>query len=218
MARTRRRRDAHGRFVKRNAAPRRRRLAVMANPRRRTRRTRRAAPRRNAYFMNPRRRRASRRTYRRNPPMFGRGQVLGMNLKDVGFAGIGFLAPPMVEGFAKSFLPTALTDNKIGKYAVKIGIVAGLSYAASKFVSREAGKYIGIGGAVYVLANMVVEFVPALFSGGFSGYMNPGQAYRTLPGAMRSQPYLGMYQGSPGSMRQNSLLNVPSRLDPAGRL
>jgi hypothetical protein len=166
--------------------------------------------------------RPKRRHYRRhNPAMFGGGSVLGMNLKDVGFAGGGFLAVPFLEGLTHSFIPASISGTTIGKYGVKIGIVAGLTYAAKKFIGPEAGKYVGIGGAVFVLGNMVLEFAPMLFSGGFSGgmgrllgaqtSMNPG---RMFPRTMGSQPYLGRYTG-PGQSRAS--IAVPARLDPGSR-
>lgn len=138
-----------------------------------------------------------------------------MSFKDIGFAGLGFVAPPAIEGMIRGFLPAALTANPIGKYAVKGGIVAGLSLIGGKFLGREAGKYIAIGGMTYLVANLVVDYVPQLF-GGFGAYMNPGQVFRParVGSRMGGQPLLGMYQGM-GTSAANA--GVPDRLNPAGR-
>ncbi len=205
------RRGARGRFVasgtfQRNRTARRRRRSY-ASPVRRRRRT----YRRNAYFMNPRRRR-SRRSYRRNPAFISSGGLMGIRFTDIAYAGLGFVAPPAINGFISGMLPAALTGNPLGRYAVKGGIVFGLSWAGSKFISREAGKYIAIGGITYIVANLIIDFVPQLFSG-FSGYMSPGPAFRTLPRrTMGAGPYLGMYQAA-----GTNPVKLPERVDPNAR-
>lgn len=150
--------------------------------------------RRNPYFANSPKRR---RHYRRNPPFLTAGGILGLSLQDFAFAGTGFIAPPMVEGFIVPYMP-AMLQTGIGRYAMKAGVVAGLSYAANKFVSAEAGKMVAIGGAVYILANAVVDVMPSIFTGfsGPRGFMNPGSTNRLRPrgpATMRSQPFLGRY-------------------------
>jgi hypothetical protein len=207
------RRGARGRFVKSNAAPRRRRRTarrsmVLANPRRR-RASRRAAPRRN-FYANPRRRRHA----RRNPPaLFSGNKILGLSMKEMLYAGIGFVAPPAIEGFAKGFLPTSITSTKLGKYALKAGTVALLSIAGSKFINREAGKYIAIGGATYLLANVVVDFLPALF-GGFGAYPSAGAVLPRMAArrGLQGQPLMGMYQGI-----GTSPAKLPERVNPNAR-
>lgn len=199
------RRSASGRFMKAasNPAPRRRRRSV-------ARRARRAAPRHNAYF-NPRRR-SYRRRARHNPPMFGGNKILGMDLKEVAYAGAGFIAPPLIEGAIKSFLPSALTDNEFGQVAVKAGIVAGLAYGGSKFLGREAGKYLAIGGGVYLVATLIVKYAPSLFSGFGASTMIPGQLVR--PRALRGQVGLGGYGAYLG---QGASAQLPDRLNAASR-
>ena len=197
------RRGAHGRFVKSNPVRRRRRIGrrIAASPVRRRR-----AARRNVYMANPRRRRAvtHRRHYRRNPPMFGGGGIMGIKFTDIMYAGIGFVAPPTITGFLNTLLPTALTGNQAGRYAIKAGTVFGLSWAGKRFISPEAGKMIAIGGITYIVANLIIDFVPQLFAG-FSGYMNPGQTFHPagLPG-MKSGPYLGMYQSQISGNRHHT--------------
>jgi hypothetical protein len=207
------RRGAHGRFVKSNPV-RHRRRRVSASPVRRRR-----SVRRNVYMANPRRRRAShpmrRRHYRRNPPMFGGGGIMGIKLTDIMYAGVGFIAPPAINGFLSTMLPAALTGNMAGRYAIKAGTVFGLSWAGKRFISPEAGKMIAIGGITYIVANLIIDFVPSLFAG-FSGYMNPGQTFRphAVPG-MKSGPYLGMYQMYQGI--GTTPAKLPERIDPNAR-
>jgi hypothetical protein len=211
------RRNKSGQFVKTNAprkhTRRRARHNVVAlNPRRRTYRRR---ARTNAYF-NPRR--SYRRRARRNPPaMFGGGgKILGMSINDILFTGAGFIAPPAIEGLIKSFLPASLTTSTMGKYAVKGGIVAGLTILSGKMFGRETGKKVAIGGATYLLANALIDFMPQLFHGfsGMGAYMNPGKVYNAMP--LRGQPALAAYPSSPG-MAGNALIGVPDRLDPTKR-
>jgi hypothetical protein len=155
--------------------------------------------------MNPRRRRRS----RRNPALFAGNRILGFTIQELAYAGLGFIAPPAVEGFVKGMLPAQLTDNPIGRYAVKAGTVAGLSFVGQKVLGREAAKYLAIGGVTYIIANLVVDYAPQLFSG--FGYMNPGRVYNTLPG-LKAQPFIGAYTGlgtTPGKL--------PERVDPNAR-
>lgn len=204
-----RKRDRFGRFLKK----------TRSNPARKSSRrskavTRYSKPRKNVYFGNaPKKHRRP----RRNPPMFGGGRILGMNINDILYAGAGFIAPPALEGVVKGFLPATITANVIGKWAIKVGAVAGVSMIGGKFLGREAGKYLAIGGATYLLASAIVQYVPALFSG-FSGYMNPGRVLNPAPAraGMTGQPFIGRYLGAAGS--SIALANVPSRLDAASRL
>ena len=141
---------------------------------------------------------------------------MGLKLTDIMYAGIGFVAPPAIQGFLSGILPTALTGNMAGRYAIKAGTVFGLSWAGKKFISPEAGKYIAIGGVTYIVANLIIDFVPQLFSG-FSGYMNPGQSYRpALPGGMKAGPYLGAYTGAYMGIGTTPA-KLPERVDPNAR-
>jgi len=205
------RRGAHGQFLKGNPVRRRRAVRVAAPRRRYARRQAAANPprrrrsyRHNAYFMNPRRRRS----YRSNPGLaiMSGGGIMGVRFTDILYAGVGFVAPSAINGFISGLLPTALTGNAAGRYAVKGGIVFGLSWAGKKFLGPEAGKYIAIGGLTYIVANLIIDFAPQLFSG--FGYMNPGRTFQP----MRGQPYLGMYQAAGLNPTR-----LPERVDPNAR-
>ena len=158
---------------------------------------------------------------RRNPPLFmSGGKLFGLNLVDFAYAGGGFIAPPMIEGFALPYLP-AMMQTGMGRYALKAGVVAGLSFAANKFISQEAGKMVAIGGAVYILANAVVDVMPTLFAGfsGPRGFMNPGSRNRFLPrgpATMRGQPFIGRY-GSYASNLNPATNATVDRMNPENR-
>lgn len=182
--------------------------------RRTTRRPTRRRRRRNAYpvgglVTNPRRRRrrasrvASRRrsSYRRNP------QVMGLSippLSDIAFAGAGFIAPPMVEGFVNQYLPVELTTNTLGRYAVRIGSVLFLSWATKQVIGAHEAKMVAIGGGAYVATSAIAEFMPD---------MVPGMgAYTTAAPSLGSYtaPNQPVYQGEGRMLNQgNSAVRFP---------
>jgi hypothetical protein len=136
------------------------------------------------------RRVSHRRRGRRNPA------ILGVELPPLGqvlYAGAGFIATPMIEGFVNKYLPTEVTSSVIGRYAVKIASVIGLSFLAKKAIGVSEARMVAIGGGAYVLTSAVNEFMPSLtmsayrggmisayHSGTISGYAKPGLA-RNLP-------------------------------------
>jgi len=145
---------------KRNARRRRRNpwpmAGVVANPRRRRRRSLRANPRR-------------RRSYRRNPSLGSMFKVGGVGLpsmETMAFAGVGFLVPPFLESFVAPYLPAAITQNVVGKYAFKVGSVLGTTFLAKKVLGNNAAKAVALGGSVYILASAVMEFAPQFIVGG----------------------------------------------------
>lgn len=135
------------------------------NPRRKTyhaRRNRKRSYRRNPYPMaglviNRRRRRHSGVHYSRNPKLFGFELP---NLMDVVYGGVGFVGVPILESFANPYLPASITTNTIGKYGVKIGIVALETWLAKMVFGRRAATVVAIGGGSYVLISAVKEFAP----------------------------------------------------------
>ena len=175
------------------------------------------AKKRNGYFMNA----PKHHKRRHNPVAFlTGGKLFGIGIQDALAAGGGFLAPPFIEGFALPYVPTVMQTG-IGRYALKIGIVAGLSYAGGRFVNADVGKMIAIGGAVYIMANAIVDVAPTLFPGfsGPRGFMNPGSTTRLLPrgpATMRSQPFLGRY-GMYGSVTNPSTNDTVERMNPESR-
>lgn len=179
-ARRRRRTRARVSGVVRRAPARRRRArrnpypvaGMVVNPRRKRRHTRRKSVMRH----NPRRRSA-----RRNPAFLG---IALPPLQGVLFAGVGFIAPPMVEGFISQFLPVSMQTNTIGKYAIRIAAVLGLSVAVKKLIGASEGNMVAIGGGAYVLTTAVSEFAPGVIpglgaysasNGGLGQYVTSGQ-------------------------------------------
>lgn len=170
-------------------------------------RRRRRNYRRNPYpiaglALNPRRRRhrrnpvQNRRHYRRNP---GGRKILGLSLpplQSVLYAGVGFVAVPVTEGFLNQWLPLSITSTTLGKYAVRIGSVLGLTWLGKLILGKQAAMMIGIGGGAYVLVTAVKEFAPGVIPG-LSAYAVPalgaytpssGRNYRTL-GAPSQQAF-----------------------------
>lgn len=148
------------------------RVVPVANPRRRRRSTRRSV------------RRARRRsTVLRNPRLFG---VSLPPLSNVIYGGIGFAAPPMVEGFLSRFLPAELSASTLGKYAIRIGSVLGLGWAARQFIGVRESNSVMIGGTIYVAVSAVQEFAPGMLPG--MGAYVPLGAYVPALGSAEPTP------------------------------
>ncbi len=176
------------RSFKKNSRRKRRNPVASLNPRRRRRSTRR---RRNSYPMagvalNPRRRRSYRR--RRNPVVNARHRrrgrrnpsvtrLLGVEmppLQAVLWAGVGFVAPSSIETWLNTnIIPVSLSGNTIGKYAVRIGSVLGLSWIVKQVMGSSEAKMVGIGGGAYVLISALKEFAPGVIPG-VGAYVLPG--------------------------------------------
>lgn len=194
--------------AKRRAAPARKRrrsrarrnpypiAGAVINPRRKRRAARR----------NPRsvaRRHSRKHSYSRNPRIFG---IELPPIEKVAFAAVGFVAPPMVEGMVAQFIPASIQSNVFGKYAVRIGIVAGLSYAIGRFLGREKGQMALIGGGVYVATTAAMEFVPSIF--GAHVPVIPSVTPPSLTGYVAANRQLRAYV--PANQRINSGLGMPS--------
>jgi hypothetical protein len=190
----------------------RRKVSKMAAKRRRTRKytskRRTKKGRRNPFPMagvvaNPRRRRrVMRRAVRRYSRARRNPAILGIQmppLNQVLYAAAGFIAPPMVEGYINKFLPISVTSSTIGRYAVKVASVIGLSFLTKKAIGMAEARMVAVGGASYILVSAVNEFMPSLtmsayrggminryrgvsayHSGTINGYARPGLA-RNLP-------------------------------------
>jgi len=176
---------------------------LMLNPRRRRRNPRTyhmKKTRRGTYAYNPRRRRA-----RRNPAVLG---VALPPINMIAWGAGGFVGTPMVESYLTRFLPAELTTNVLGRYAVKIGTVLGLTYLAKHVLSAKEAFPIALGGSLYVVTSAINEFIPQLttttptttttvqayrggmikayrngmIATGIGSYSQPGLANRALPG------------------------------------
>ncbi len=140
-----------GRKGKRNPFPM---AGVVANPRRRRR----------VVYMKSYRRRSG----RRNPAILG---VEMPPLNQILYAGAGFIATPMVEGYINRWLPVEITSNTLGRYAVKIASVIGLSFLAKKAIGVSEARMVAVGGSAYVLTSAVNEFLPQLTMSAYRGGM-----------------------------------------------
>ncbi len=143
------RKRSKGRKGKRNPFPM---AGVVANPR----------------VIHVRARRISRRRGRRNPAILG---VEMPPLNQVLYAGAGFIATPMVEGFINKYLPIEVTSSTIGRYAVKIASVIGLSFLAKKAIGVSEARMVAVGGGAYILTSAVNEFMPSLTISAYRGGM-----------------------------------------------
>jgi hypothetical protein len=176
------------------ARVRRGQRAVILNPRRRR-----------SYRGNPVRR--HRRSYRHNPATFA-GLMSMPVLKTIGLTAGGFVAVPLIEGFVSTYLPASVKSSKITGYVVKIASVIGLSMLVGKFLGREAGQKVAIGGGTYVALVVLKDLMPTFTQ---LPTITPG----TMGSYLRAQPMLGAYQrGYMGSPITNS---APARLQPQGR-
>jgi hypothetical protein len=189
-----------------------------ASPRRRARR--RKSSLRNPYpvaglALNPRRRKHSKRrrshavahrtrrrsSYSRNP------RILGFEFPPINkviFAGVGFIAPPALEGLISGYLPASILSSTLGKYAVRIAAVLGLTYGIKRFVGREEGNMTLIGGGVYVLSTAALEFAPDIFGKIIPANAIPKQVKGYVPAARQLQAYVGANQSV------NNTLGMPS--------
>lgn len=121
-------------------------------------------------------------------------------INSVIFAGVGFIAPPMVEGFLTRFLPASITTNTAGKYAIRIASVVGLSFLVKQFVGAAEAKMTAIGGGVYVLSSAVSEFAPGVIPG-LSAYV-PGS--RQLQAYTPANQPINRTMGNPGVTVQSN--------------
>lgn len=170
---------------------------LMLNPRKRTYHMRRN--KRGAYTHNPKHRRKA----RRNPALLG---VALPPINMIAWGAGGFVGTPMVESYINRFLPAEVTGNVLGRYAVKIGTVLGLTYLVKQVLSAKEAFPVALGGSLYVVTSAINEFVPQLTTApapttvqayrsgmikayrggmiatGIGQYSQPGLANRALPG------------------------------------
>lgn len=112
--------------------------------------------------------------YKRN------ASILGVSLppiQTVLYVGVGYIGTPMVEGFLNKFVPTAITGNTLGRYAVKIASAIGLSAVTRMVLGSSEARLVAVGGGVYVLTSAAAEFMPTTFG---------LKAYRPSTGQLQS--------------------------------
>lgn len=178
---------------------RRKARAVMANPRRRRRHARvhRRARRRNPIFSAPKRHRRRaravfRRSRRRHRNPFSVSGLKGQLMPAAIGAG-GAIALQIAYGYATPYLPAQLQTGYLPAL-VKLAGAIGLGMVAGKFLGREKGKEVTLGGLTVVLVGvitpLIAQAVPSLGLSGFGGgdyipYSRPGVgAYMRNPKAM----------------------------------
>lgn len=169
---------------------RRRKVAVFAlNPRRK---------RRHSVKHTSKRRRS--RSYRRNP---GIGSIIpskGMIFDAVYVTG-GFIATKMAANFV---LPMIGIQQPLVRIGLK-GVLAGaLGWAGNRFLGRNAGQFLLIGGLVETVNDAVqtyvTPYVPAL---AMSGYEDNSDAMGAYP-SLSAYPGMGAYPDLSGMVTEDS--------------
>lgn len=74
----------------------------------------------------------------------------------------GFVGTPMVENYLVRFMPAEIMSNPLGRYAVKIATVLGLTYLVKHVLSAKEAFPVALGGSLYVVNSAINEFVPQL--------------------------------------------------------
>jgi hypothetical protein len=153
-----------------------------------------------AAALNPRRHRRHHRRYRRNP-VGGRRLFNLPPLTAVLYGGVGFAGTAAIEGFAGSFLPLTWTDTMLGRYAVKIGSLIGVTWLSRAIFGKGPSYMIGIGGGLYVLTSAVKDFMPGVIPGmgqpaRLAGPLNLA-AYRQMRGNYQA-PGIAAYREGKG--------------------
>ena len=164
---------------------------------------------------NPRRRKRSRvhrvgrkrsvrrrKGFRRNPASLSLMGFRVPPLNQILFAGVGFVAPPMVEGFIAGFLPASMqpsSDNKVATYAIRIASVVALTLGVRQLVGSEEARMTAIGGSVYIASQAIRDFAPAIATqiglnayvpstSGFGEYVESAPGPRTF-GSFNVRPF-----------------------------
>jgi uncharacterized membrane protein len=178
---------------------------LVFNPRGRKRRAKR----------NPhhKRRTSRRHSMRRNPALLG---VTLPPIAMLAWGAGGFLAAPMLEGFVSKFVPAQITGNVLGRYAMKVASVLGLTWLTKTIMSNKEAFPVALGGSLYVIVSAVNEFVPQL-----TQLTPPQQAGIPSVNAYRSN-MIKAYRGgmiatgvgayTPGRMLNGSLPNLAGSL------
>lgn len=114
---------------------------------------------RGVYVHHKRKHNPKRRHARRNPAFLG---VALPPINMIAWGAGGFIGTPMVESYINRFMPAEVTSSVLGRYAVKIGTVLGLTYLVKHVLSAKEAFPVALGGSLYVVTSAVNEFVPQL--------------------------------------------------------
>jgi hypothetical protein len=220
---------SHGRGRKKNS--RRRRKVYVRHRRRNPVRHRRR--RRNARYVHHRRRRRNprshRRVHRRRRNPFGTGEVKNVLVPAAIGAG-GAIALAVAYGYLSPNIPDSVTSITGASAVIQgLGAVA-LGMLAGKFMGRQKGIYVAMGGLTVVLVNALTPYISSATGGsipgmsGFGGlklggvgdyvpYRKPGMGF------INPAPRLGKYmypnarlQGLRGGMGAYMNRNVAGKM------
>jgi hypothetical protein len=114
---------------------------------------------RRGVYSYSRNRKHHRRHARRNPAFLG---VALPPIAMIAWGAGGFIGAPMAESYINRFLPAEVTSSVLGRYAVKIGTVLGLTYLVKHVLSAKEAFPVALGGSLYVVTSAINEFVPQL--------------------------------------------------------
>lgn len=106
---------------------------------------------------------------RRNPKL----GFLGVDLGGAAWAGGGMLAVKLGPGLVQRF-GVPLPTTGIGGHLVKIGVAIGAGMLVGKFVNRQAGANVTLGGVAVVMLNLFDEYVAPNVPG-LSGLLSPNR-------------------------------------------
>lgn len=107
-------------------------------------------------------------------------------LQTVLFTGVGFVGTPIVEGFATRFIPATITSTTIGKYAVRIAAVIGVTFLVKTLIGSAEAKPVAVGGGLYVATTAIAEFAPGVIPG-LGAYTRPTRNLSAYAAPNRSQ-------------------------------
>jgi hypothetical protein len=208
----------HRRGRRKNSRRRRKVYLRRRNPARAHRRHRR---RRNPSSYHRRHRR------RRNP--FGGGEIKNV-IVPAAIGAAGAIALAVAYGYASPSLPSSITSVSFASPLLQAAGAIGLGFLASKFLGKQQGSYVAMGGLTVVLVNLVTPYISSATGGsipgmsGFGGlklggvgdyipYRRPGMgAYLRTParlGFINPAPKFGAYMRNPVKMGAYLAKSIP---------
>lgn len=106
------------------------------------------------------------------------------SLKTVAFGAVGFVGPSMISSTLTTAVPSLMTSitsmGIAGKYIVKAGSVALLTWLTKRFVGANEASAVAIGGGVNIAVSLVNDFVPGILPA------NPLSMYVPTPAGMKA--------------------------------